>query len=297
MKVKGIIPALLTPLTVQQKVNEHVLRQLANSLIDAGVHGLFALGTNGEFHLLTEEEKLKIAEVLVEEVNGRVPVIVGTGGNSTEEVISLSNKMERLGVDAISIITPYFVTPTQEEVIVHFQKIASSTSLPILLYNIPSKTGMSLDPQTVATLAKVDNIIGIKDSSGNFENIKQYIYETKEKDFSVLAGTDSLILKTLQEGGVGAIAATANMIPEIVVDIYNNWSQGNVDKAEEAQQKLQPLRDTFQYGTLPAALKKAVELSGLPVGPPKFPVQPISGMELAHIQKMVEGYKKQSVSE
>ncbi|MCM3538362.1 4-hydroxy-tetrahydrodipicolinate synthase [Priestia endophytica] len=297
MKVKGIIPALLTPLTVQQKVNEPVLRQLANSLIDAGVHGLFALGTNGEFHLLTEEEKLKIAEVLVEEVNGRVPVIVGTGGNSTEEVISLSNKMERLGVDALSIITPYFVTPTQEEVIVHFQKIASSTSLPILLYNIPSKTGMSLDPQTVATLAKVDNIIGIKDSSGNFENIKHYIYETKEKDFSVLAGTDSLILKTLQEGGVGAIAATANMIPEIVVDIYNNWSQGNGDKAEEAQQKLQPLRDTFQYGTLPAALKKAVELSGLPVGPPKFPVQPISGMELAHIQKMVEGYKKQSVSE
>jgi 4-hydroxy-tetrahydrodipicolinate synthase len=297
MKVKGIIPALLTPLTVQQKVNEPVLRQLANSLIDAGVHGLFALGTNGEFHLLTEEEKLKIAEVLVEEVNGRVPVIVGTGGNSTEEVISLSNKMERLGVDALSIITPYFVTPTQEEVIVHFQKIASSTSLPILLYNIPSKTGMSLDSQTVATLAKVDNIIGIKDSSGNFENIKQYIYETKEKDFSVLAGTDSLILKTLQEGGVGAIAATANMIPEIVVDIYNNWFQGNVDKAEEAQQKLQPLRDTFQYGTLPAALKKAVELSGLPVGPPKFPVQPISGMELAHIRKIVEGYKKQSVSE
>jgi 4-hydroxy-tetrahydrodipicolinate synthase len=156
---------------------------------------------------------------------------------------------------------------------------------------------MSLDSQTVATLAKVDNIIGIKDSSGNFENIKQYIYETKEKDFSVLAGTDSLILKTLQEGGVGAIAATANMIPEIVVDIYNNWFQGNVDKAEEAQQKLQPLRDTFQYGTLPAALKKAVELSGLPVGPPKFPVQPISGMELAHIRKIVEGYKKQSVSE
>ncbi|MGE7717702.1 4-hydroxy-tetrahydrodipicolinate synthase [Priestia megaterium] len=295
MELKGIMPALLTPLTKEQTVNERVLRQLTNHLIESGVHGIFALGTNGEFHLFNTEEKVKIAQIVIDEVNGRVPVLIGTGGNSTEEVIELSKRMEDIGADALSVITPYFVTPTQEEVIVHFQRIAEETSLPVLLYNIPSKTGMSLEPETVAKLAEVPNIVGIKDSSGNFENIKQYIEVTKGKDFSVFAGTDSLILKTLKAGGVGAVASTANMIPDIVLAIYSNWLNGNNEGAEEAQEKLKPLRDTFQYGTLPAALKKAVEIYGIPVGPPKLPVSELSGEGLEKVKLMVEGYKKQSV--
>lgn len=295
MNIKGIIPALLTPLTKEQTVNEQVLRQLTKHLIESGVHGIFALGTNGEFHLLKTEEKINVAKIIIDEAKGKVPVIVGAGGNSTEEVIELSKSMEEIGADALSIITPYFVTPTQEEIIVHYKKIAEETSLPILLYNIPSKTGMNLDPKTVAVLAKIPNIVGVKDSSGNFENIQQYIEATKEDDFSVFAGTDSLILKTLQAGGVGAVAATANMIPDIVVSIYNNWLDGNSKEAEKAQEMLQPLRNTFQYGTLPAALKKAVELYGIPVGPPKLPVAELSGEGLEKVKQMVEGYKKQHV--
>ncbi|MFP3121579.1 4-hydroxy-tetrahydrodipicolinate synthase [Ectobacillus funiculus] len=296
MDLKGIIPAMLTPLTKEQTVSAKGIQQLTNYLIESGVHGLFTLGTNGEFHLFSAEEKMKIAQSIIDEVNGRVPVIVGTGGNSTEEVIELSKKMEEIGADALSVITPYFISPTQEELIVHFEKIAEATSLPVLLYNIPPRTGVNLAPETVARLAKVPNIVGIKDSSGNFENIEQYIRVTKEEDFSVFAGTDSLILKTLMAGGVGAVAATANMIPDIVVSIYNNWLEGNVEEAQKAQEKLQPLRDTFKYGTLPSPLKKAVELYGIPVGPPKSPVSELSGDALEKVKEMVSGYKGQSAA-
>ncbi|MGM7721778.1 4-hydroxy-tetrahydrodipicolinate synthase [Metabacillus sp. Hm71] len=296
MELKGIIPAMLTPLTLEQKVNESVTRQLTNHLLDSGVHGLFILGTNGEFHLLNTEEKLEIARIVIKEVNGRVPVIIGTGGNSTEETIDLSQKMEQLGADALSLITPFFITPSQEEMAVHFEKVAESTSLPVLLYNIPARTGVNLEPETVARLAKVPNIVGIKDSSGSFANIENYINATKDEDFSVFAGTDSLILQTLQAGGEGAVAATANMIPDVVVAIYNKWLEGNIEAAEENQEKLQPLRDTFKYGTLPSVLKKAVELYSVPVGPPKMPVSEISGDALVKVAEMVEFYKQQKVS-
>ncbi len=292
MDIKGIFPAMLTPLTNEQKVNEKVLRQMTNYFIESGVHGLFTLGTNGEFHLFSEEEKLNIAKIVIDETNGRVPVMVGTGGNGTAEVIELSKKMEKIGADALSIITPYFVTPSQEDLAIHYEKIAASVSIPVLLYNIPSKTGMNIEPETVARLAKVKNIAGIKDSSGNFENIQQYINVTKNKEFSVIAGTDSLILKTLMAGGVGAIAATANMLPKTVVSIYNNWLEGNIEEAQKAQEDLQPLRDTFAYGAIPSSLKKAVELNGIEVGPPRFPVSELSGDSLDKVRKMVDFYKE-----
>ncbi|MCM3602756.1 4-hydroxy-tetrahydrodipicolinate synthase [Robertmurraya korlensis] len=296
MELKGIIPAMLTPLTMEQKVNESVTRQLTNHLIDSGVHGLFILGTNGEFHLLNTEEKLEVARIVIEEANKRVPVIVGTGGHNTEETIDLSKKMEQLGADALSLITPFFIAPTQEEIAVHFEKVAESTSLPVILYNIPARTGVNLEPETVARLAKVPNIVGIKDSSGSFANIENYIHATTDEDFSVIAGTDSLILQTLQAGGTGAVAATANMVPDVVVAIYNNWLEGNIEAAEENQKKLEPLRDTFKYGTLPSVLKKAVELYSVPVGPPKMPVSEISGDALVKVAEMVEFYKQQKVS-
>ncbi|MCM8711695.1 4-hydroxy-tetrahydrodipicolinate synthase [Clostridium sp. SYSU_GA19001] len=291
MNIKGIFPAMLTPLTKEQKVNETVLRQLTNYLIESGVHGLFALGTNGEFHLFNEEEKIQIAKIVIDEAKGRVPVMIGTGGNGTAEVIELSKKMEEIGADALSVITPYFITPSQDELAVHYEKIAEAVSIPVMLYNLPSKTGMNIEPETVARLAKVSNIIGIKDSSGKFENIEQYINVTKEEDFSVFAGTDSLILKTLMAGGVGAVAATANMLPEIVVSIYNNWREGNIEEAQKAQEKLQPLRDTFALGAIPSALKKAVEFNGIPVGPPRFPISELSGEAALKVRKMVDFYK------
>src|SRR5699024_6163822 len=190
-----------------------------------------------------------------------------------------------------SVITPYFISPSQVELQKYFEDIADVTDIPIFLYNIPSKTGVSIEPNTVKLLAKHSNIYGIKDSSGDFELIQSYLTETIDEDFSVFAGTDSLILKTLQAGGQGAIAATANAIPENVVAIYNNWKRGLVEEAEEAQQSLQPLRDTFPLSTIPASLKKAVELFGIPVRPPRKPVQEVNKETVKIIEKMVESYQ------
>ncbi|UQZ94252.1 4-hydroxy-tetrahydrodipicolinate synthase [Bacillus safensis] len=293
MNIQGIIPAILTPLTEKEHFHPEVATQLVNRLIDSGVHGIFALGTNGEFHLFSEEEKLQIAETVVKAVGRRVPVFIGAGENSTEATIRLSNKLADLGVDVLSIITPYFVAPTQEELYEHFRHISENVNIPILLYNIPSRTGVSLAPETVARLSALPNVLGIKDSSGNIENIKAYLDVTKDEDFVVLAGTDSLILDTLKLGGAGAVAATANVLPETVVGLYKSFQKGKLDESEHFQKQLQPLRATFGLGTLPAPLKKAAELYGIPVGPPKSPVKELSGEALEAVAQTVEHYRKQ----
>ncbi|RSL30088.1 4-hydroxy-tetrahydrodipicolinate synthase [Salibacterium salarium] len=284
--LKGIVPALLTPMTADDEINEKSTRELVNHLIKAGVHGIFALGTNGEFHTLTKEEKLKVATIVKEEINGRVPLAVGTGGNSTSEVIELSQEMENIGVDVLSIITPYFDPLSQDELIDHYRNIAGATNLPIILYNMPSRTGVSLHPDTVATLSKIDNIVGIKDSSGNFDNILKYI-ENTDDNFSVLSGSDSLILWTLIAGGSGAVAATANVFPEIGVSIYNSWKEGHIKKAQTFQENLRTIRNASQLATVPAVYKKAVELKGIAIGPPRPPVKEVSADLAEKIQDIL----------
>lgn len=289
--LQGIIPAMLTPLNQDEEINEPVTRQLVNRLIEAKVNGIFSLGTNGEFFTLSASEKVSLARIIVEETNKRVPVFVGTGGNSTKEVIELSKEMEEVGVDILSIITPFFDPPSQVELVKHYEKIAASVDLPIVLYNMPSRTGLSLAPTTVKELAKVPNIIGIKDSSGSLDNILKYIDETRDEDFAVLSGSDSLILPTLMAGGAGGIAATANMFPELVVSIYTYWKQGEFIKAQEAQNKLMAIRSISTIGTTPSVFKKAVELLGIPVGPPRSPVTELTEDKTEKLKTVLALYK------
>ncbi|UJF35625.1 dihydrodipicolinate synthase family protein [Paenibacillus hexagrammi] len=197
---------------------------------------------------LTFEEKLQAARIVIEEAQGRVPVYVGAGCEGTWETVRLAVELERLGADALSVITPYFLTFTQQELLGHFRAVADATGLPILLYNIPARTGNSLHPKTVKELSEVSGIVGIKDSSGSFDTILQYL-EVSGPDFSVLAGTDSLILPTLMAGGCGAIAAMANVFPETVKSIYDLWMQGKPMEAEQSQQKLRALRSAFSRNT------------------------------------------------
>ncbi|MBP3039028.1 4-hydroxy-tetrahydrodipicolinate synthase [Bacillaceae bacterium Marseille-Q3522] len=290
MEIKGIITAMVTPFDQNQDLDSDATKQLIRKLIDAGVNGIFILGTNGEFHVLTETEKLAFAKLVMEEVNKRVPVYVGTGGNSTREVISLSKKMEALGADALSVITPYFLVPSQREVIQHYKAVAESVNIPIVLYNIPKNTGMNLEPETVAELAKVKNIIAIKDSSGKIENMEKYIQMTKAEDFSVLSGSDSLILKALKIGASGAIAGTSNLLTEIDVSIYQNFIKGDIEAAEKAQQDIEALRAVLKLGTVPSVLKKAIELSGIPVGPARYPVTEPDEEAIKKIQEMLDHY-------
>ncbi|GFM59387.1 4-hydroxy-tetrahydrodipicolinate synthase [Pseudomonas cichorii] len=290
MQFRGIIPALVTPFTDDQQLDEQALRGLIENLLQAGVHGLFVLGTNGEFFTLSESEKLKIARITVEAAAGRVPVVVGTGAFATHEVIELNKKMIDVGADALSIITPYFNAISQSELIKHYTAIADASELPLMMYNIPAKTGMSIGIGAVATLSQHPKIKGIKDSAGNFDALVQMM-KYRSDDFAVFAGTDSLIYWNLLAGGDGAIAATANAVPDVVMSIWNNFQSGNHEAARAAQEALRPLRDAFALGTMPVVLKTATQLLNVPVGPCRAPVQPLDAAALEKLQGLLAVYR------
>lgn len=293
-KPNGIIPALVTPFNEKGDLHEENLRQLVRNMIDAGCHGIFTLGSNGEFFSLTQEEKLRVVEIAVDEANGKVPIYAGTGTNSTRETIELTRQMKEVGATAVSIITPYFVKLTQEELKNHYEIIGDAVDLPIILYNIPGLTGNPLAPSTVLQLAKHPNIVAVKDSSGSFDNVLQYL-EATSPEFTVLVGTDSLILPTLLAGGGGAIAATANFMPKVVVSIYEKWQAGDVEGAEQEQKKLRAIRNAFQKGTLPSVLKEALNGIGLEVGDPRLPVKPLTEKAKQEVQEIIQNYKQTGV--
>ncbi len=292
MDYKGIICAMITPLDENQDINPKATRELIDYLINKGVYGLFILGTNGECHVLTDDEKVEFAKIVIEHTNNRVPVFVGTGGNSTREVINLSKRMEAIGASALSIITPYFVPPTQKELIEHYKAVAAEVSLPIMMYNMPGKTGINIEPESVKELAKVKNIVGIKDSGGKLDNMKAYLEVTKGEDFGVFSGSDSLILDILKVGGHGAVAATANFLAGIDVAIYNNFIKGDIEAAQKAQDSIEELRRILKFGTIPSVIKQTVVFNGINVGPARLPVSRVTGEKLDEIKRIVEDYKE-----
>jgi 4-hydroxy-tetrahydrodipicolinate synthase len=288
---KGIVPALITPMTRDEDIDENGLRLLVDRLIDAGVHGLFVLGTNGEFISLAEDEKLRVAQIAVDQARGRVPVIAGTGAYATRDVIALNAKMRDVGVDAVSVITPYFNGATQQELFTHYERIATATPLPVMLYTIPAKAGVTLNVDTVRRLAEIPNIRGIKDSGGDFDRLLQLI-KLRRDDFAVFTGTDSMILWTLIAGGDGAVAATTNAVPSVVMSIWQRFQAGDITSAREAQEALRPLRDAFAMGTLPVVLKTAAEMLGMPAGPARSPAQPLDATARARLANALAAYPR-----
>ncbi|SDE89405.1 4-hydroxy-tetrahydrodipicolinate synthase [Sporomusa acidovorans] len=287
---KGIITPILTPLTQDEKFNEQEMRNQINRLIKAGVNGIFVLGTNGEFYALTQEEKIKIMEVAVAEVNGRVPVYAGTGCITTQATIKLSKIAKEIGVDALSVISPYFVSVSQDDLYRYFSSVAQAVDLPILLYNIPARTGSNIDYTTVKKLAVYENIVGIKDSSGNFDNTLKYIENTDSR-LNIVAGNDSLIFWTLRAGGTAAIAGCSNVFPELMVSIYQLWAEGKMEEANEAQKKIRPFRNVMQMGNPNSVVKRAVELLGYPVGPAREPSNCNNPKIDSELLKVFELYK------
>ena len=279
--IKGIIPPVITPMNNddEQTVNHEALRQQVERLLAGGVHGMFPLGTNGEAYALSFKEKEEVLATVIDQVKGRVPVYAGTGCITTAETIRMSKRAEEMGADALSIITPSFALASQKELYDHYVAVAKQVNIPIILYNIPPRTGNKLLPETVAKLARdVDVIQGAKDSSGNFDNILQYIEKTRggEKPFTVLSGNDSLILWTLLAGGKGAIAACANVFPHTMVSIYEKFAAGDIEGARKAQDSIRPFRDTFKFGNPNTIVKLAVKELGYPVGTCRAPFNSLS---------------------
>ena len=293
-EIKGIIPAILTPMNEDESINLDVMREQIDRLIDGGVHGLFPFGTNGEGYILNEKEKEEILEATIAQVNGRVPVYAGTGCISTRDTIRMSKKAQELGADILSIITPSFAVASQKELYDHYVEVAKHVDIPIVLYNIPARTGNKLLPETVAKLAKdVDVIMGAKDSSGDWENLKAYIQLTRDldKDFRVLSGNDSLILPALKEGGAGGIAGCANVYPHVLASIYDLFKEGKLDEAQKAQDSIASLRAVFKYGNPNTIVKTAVSLLGYNVGKCRAPFNQVPEEGLEALKKVLEENK------
>lgn len=291
-EIKGIIPPIITPMNEDESICEAELRRQVERLIQAGVHGIFALGTNGEGYILTKKEKEQVLAAVIDQTQGRVPVYAGTGCISTQETIRMSQMAESLGADVLSIITPSFAAASQEEIYEHYRAVAEAVKLPIVLYNIPARTGNAIRPATAARLAQMDNIVGIKDSSGNFDNMLQYIELTRDMDFKVLSGNDSLILWNLLAGGVGGIAGCANVYPENMAAIYNCFCAGDLEGARKAQDAIRSFRNCFQYGNPNTIVKAAVAMLGYPVGACRAPFCRISAEGRQAIQKVLDENKK-----
>src|SRR5947208_12783022 len=267
MKIQGIIPPVATPMQANEDLDLPRLKWFLDHLITSGVHGVFVLGTNSEFYALDDYEKQQVIATTVEHVRGRVPVFAGSGAETTREAVRLTRMAEKEGVQGVSVITPYFIMPSQQELYDHYRRIAESTSLPVVLYNNPSTCGgLKIDVDTVARLAEIPNILGIKDSSGDLQNTNEYIRAVPER-FAVLMGRDTLIYPALIFGARGAVPATANIAPELLVEIYEAFRRGDHAAAKAAQIRLNPLRMALTLGTAPGGVKAASSLLGQSIGP------------------------------
>lgn len=281
-ELKGIVVPIVTPMNEDESINTDELRRQVDRQIEAGIHGIFPFGTNGEGYILNFDEKKLVLQTVIDQVAGRVPVYAGTGCISTKETIEQCKMAMDCGADVLSVITPSFAKASQHELIVHYETVASAVpEAPIVLYNIPARTGNALAPETVSELAKIDNIVGAKDSSGDWTNLSAYIELTKDMDFAVLSGNDSLILKALQAGAKGAIAGCANVYPKNMVGIYENFKKGDLEAAQKCQDAVAPLRACFKYGNPNTVVKTAVNLLGYPVGKCRAPFNylPEEGIE------------------
>ena len=292
VELKGIIVPIVTPMYPEtEDVNIPELRNQIERQIDGGVHGIFTFGTNGEGYILSMKEKEEVLEAAIDQVKGRVPVYAGTGCISTRDTIYMSKRAEEMGADVLSIITPSFAAASQKELYDHYVEVAKHVNIPIVLYNIPPRTGNKLVPETVAKLAKdVDIILGTKDSSGDLDNLKAYIRETRDLDkkFAVLAGNDGSILTCLKEGGAGGIAGRANLYPKALASIYNCFMAGDVEKAQESQDAVATLQRVFKFGNPNTIIKKAVNLLGYPVGDCRKPFNYLCDEGIAELKAVLK---------
>jgi 4-hydroxy-tetrahydrodipicolinate synthase len=290
MEIKGIIPAVITPFTADERVDEPAFRRVVSAQIEQGVHGLFPAGTGGEFSTLSFEEKTRLMQVTVEVAAGRVFVMPNVGAITTAESVALARHAEAVGCDAVSAVTPFFLKPSQEELIEHYKAICAAVTIPVLAYNIPERTGgVSLAVATVARLAReVPNFAGIKDSTGDLTNSVDYA-QACPPSFKVFMGRDTLIYGALVYGLAGAVAATANVAPALAVGIYTAWQANDLAKARALQARLAPVRKLFAVGSHPNGLKEAmVQLGLLECGMCRRPTLGLSPAQKAEVTKVLK---------
>nr|WGE01447.1 4-hydroxy-tetrahydrodipicolinate synthase [Bacillus velezensis] len=275
MNVGNISTAMITPFDSKGNVDFQKLSTLIDYLLKNGTDSLVVAGTTGESPTLSTEEKIALFEFTVKEVNGRVPVIAGTGSNNTKDSIKLTKKAEEAGVDCVMLVTPYYNKPSQEGMYRHFKAIAEETSLPVMLYNVPGRTVASLAPETAIRLAEIPNISAIKEASGDLDAITKIIAETPE-DFYVYSGDDGLTLPILAVGGRGVVSVASHIVGSDMRQMIKNYTNGQTATAALIHQKLLPIMKELFKAPNPAPVKTALQLKGLDVGSVRLPLIPLN---------------------
>lgn len=284
-----VLTAMVTPFNKDFSVNFDLAGKLARHLIKSGSDGLVLTGSTGESSTLTKEEKIELYKVVVEEVGGQASVIASTGGNSTSDSIALTRAAQRVGIDGVMLVAPYYNKPSQEGLYRHFRAVAESTDLPIILYNIPSRTSVNMLPQTVSRLAEIGNIVAIKESSGNMDQVSELSLSLPD-NFAVYSGDDSLILPILALGGKGVISVASHLIGERIQDLINAFTSGNTTLATEMHLRLYPFFKGLFITTNPVPVKCALGLAGWPVGAPRLPLVAATESEKESLKALMTSF-------
>lgn len=292
MNFEGTYVAMVTPFTKDEEIDEEGFRSNINFLIDNGVNGLLAAGTTGESATLSHDEHKKVIEILIDEVDGRVETLAGAGSNSTKEAIDLVKFSEDAGADAALVITPYYNKPQQHGLIDHYQVISDASDIPIIAYNVPSRTGVNLDVDTIVELAKIDNVDAIKEASGSINKISE-IYkalslEGLEEDFNILSGEDGLTLPIMALGGTGVISASANVDPRRMVLMVDSMLNEDYQRAQELHYEMINLIKALFVESNPVPAKTAMRIMGLPSGPLR---QPLAEMKEDNVEILKKALK------
>ena len=289
--MKGVVVPILTVIDAEEKIDEAKMRKHVDYVIEGGVSGILAFGSNGEFYVIEEDEMKRGLQIMVDQAAGRVPVYFGIGAISTKKCCRLAQMAVENGAAAVSVLQPMFLKPTESELYLHFKTIAESVpNLPMLLYNNPGRVGYTMSGNLVERLAhEVPNIVGMKDTSGDITQTEEFIRRTRDVGFRVFGGKDTLLYASLCHGAVGGVCTAANFMPELITDVYNKFVAGDLQGSLEAQFKLNPVRLSMDGASFPVAAKDMANLRGREVGDPYKPNLPTpEGPVLEKIRKAMK---------
>ena len=285
---EGVLPAIITPFKRNPARGLDIpgLEQNIGFLLSRGIHGIVPCGSTGESATLTFEEHEKVIRVAVDTVNGKIPVLAGTGSNNTAEAIRLTKAAKDIGADGVLVISPYYNKPNRAGLVKHYTKLAD-LDIPVVVYNVPGRTGQNLEPDLIAELAQHPNIVGVKEASGNIGQISRIIEETQDVDFSVISGDDNITLPIMALGGTGVISVAANVDPARMVAMYEAMKKGDSQKALVLHFALSPLFRSMFIDTNPIPVKKAVELMGMAGGPVRLPLDELDEKRTEQLRKVL----------
>jgi len=285
---EGVLPAIITPFKRNSAMGLDIqgLERNIGYLLSCGIHGIVPCGSTGESATLTFEEHEKVIEIAVNKVNGRIPVVAGSGSNNTAEAVRLTKAAKDIGADGVLVISPYYNKPNRSGLIKHYTKLAD-LDIPVIMYNVPGRTGQNLEPDLVAELAAHPNIVAIKEASGNIGQISRIIEETQDDDFLVISGDDNITLPIMALGGAGVISVAANVDPKRMVAMYEAMKKGDYQKALVLHYALSPLMRSMFIDTNPIPVKKAVELLGMAGGPVRLPLDDLDDKKTEQLKKIL----------